>query len=103
MCTVMRGSLILIIKNELRIISSYTLGCEMKFGVYVPLIADERSVPMLIFLSERQANEQSFITKSGMQRLASKYGFIVANSDTYPRMNTCRFSFLISTFFIRLK
>jgi S-formylglutathione hydrolase len=30
-------------------------------------------------------NEQNFITKSGVQRLASKYGFIVANPDTTPR------------------
>lgn len=66
---------------------SFTLGCEMKFGVYVPLIADERALPLLIFLSGRQANEQNFITKSGMQRLASKYGFIVANSDTCPHNN----------------
>ncbi len=30
--------------------------------------------------------EQNFITKSGVQRLASEYGFIVANPDTSPRM-----------------
>lgn len=29
--------------------------------------------------------EQNFITKSGVQRLASEYGFIVANPDTSPR------------------
>lgn len=30
--------------------SSWTLECPMKFSVYVPSIADERSVPLLIFL-----------------------------------------------------
>ena len=64
---------------------SYTVGCKMKFGVYVPTIADERPVPLLIFLSGLTANEQSLITKTGVQRLASKYGFIVANPDTSPR------------------
>ncbi len=29
--------------------------------------------------------EQNFITKSGVQRFASEYGFIVANPDTSPR------------------
>ena len=36
-------------------------------------------------------NEQSFITKSGFQRLASKYGFIVANPDTSPRRRSILF------------
>ena len=38
-----------------------------------------------IFWIDWNCTEQSFITKSGIQRLASKYGFIVANPDTCPR------------------
>ncbi|UJR08972.1 hypothetical protein I4U23_013223 [Adineta vaga] len=64
---------------------SFTVECKMKFGIYIPNIADHESVPLLIFLSNFKCNEQSFITKSGVQRLASKYGFIVANPDTNPR------------------
>lgn len=89
----------------------------MKFGVYVPSIADQECVPLLIYLSGlfdfiKQSNiyvllgltctEQSFITKSGVQRLASKYGFIVANPDTSPRklevscrVYSIRFSYLL--------
>jgi hypothetical protein len=30
---------------------SITVDCKMKFGVYVPTIADKECVPLLIFLS----------------------------------------------------
>ncbi len=40
------------------------------------------------FLLGLTCTEQNFITKSGVQRLASKYGFIVANPDTSPRRKT---------------
>ncbi|CAF3766435.1 unnamed protein product, partial [Adineta steineri] len=30
---------------------SYTVDCNMKFGIYVPSIADKECVPLLIFLS----------------------------------------------------
>lgn len=79
----------------------------MKFGIYVPDIADREHVPLLIFLSGGfdllgnsplrialriglNCTEQNWITKSGMQRLASKYGFLVANPDTSPRIITTR-------------
>ncbi|CAF1170699.1 unnamed protein product [Rotaria magnacalcarata] len=64
---------------------SSTVGCKMKFGVYVPEKAEKEQVPLLIFLSGLTCTEQNFITKSGVQSLASKYGFIVANPDTSPR------------------
>ncbi|CAF3676162.1 unnamed protein product [Rotaria sp. Silwood1] len=64
---------------------SLTVDCKMKFGVYVPSIADKECVPLLIFLSGLTCTEQDFITKSGVQRLASKYGFIIASPDTSPR------------------
>jgi S-formylglutathione hydrolase len=64
---------------------SSTVGCKMKFGVYVPAKAEKERVPLLIFLSGLTCTEQNFITKSGVQRLASEYGFIVANPDTSPR------------------
>jgi hypothetical protein len=36
---------------------SFTVGCKMKFGVYVPSIADKECVPLLIFLSGLLGNE----------------------------------------------
>lgn len=64
---------------------SETLGCKMKFGLYVPSKAENQRCPLLIFLSGLTCTEQNFITKSGVQRLASEFGFIVANPDTSPR------------------
>ena len=64
---------------------SSTVGGKMKFGIYVPTKAEKERVPLLIYLSGLTCNEQNFITKSGVQRLASEYGFIVANPDTSPR------------------
>ncbi|UJR37237.1 hypothetical protein I4U23_029946 [Adineta vaga] len=64
---------------------SATVDCKMKFGVYVPRKAEKEKVPLLIFLSGLTCTDQNFITKSGVQRLASEYGFIVANPDTSPR------------------
>ena len=37
---------------------------------------------MLFVSIDVACTEQSFITRSGVQRLASNYGFIVANPDT---------------------
>ncbi len=74
---------------------SSTVGCKMKFGIYVPTKAEKEQVPLLIYLSGLTCTEQNFITKSGVQRLASEYGFIVANPDTSPRKKTNLFELLI--------
>ena len=34
-----------------RFTSSATVGCKMKFGVYVPAAAEKKPAPLLIFLS----------------------------------------------------
>ncbi len=66
--------------------TSTTLGCDMKFGLYLPpaAAAGERC-PVLYWLSGLTCNEQNFITKAGAQEHAARHGFIVVAPDTSPR------------------
>ncbi|MFT3814420.1 MAG: S-formylglutathione hydrolase [Acidovorax sp.] len=66
--------------------ASFTLGCEMKFGIFLPEAAlGGRRCPTLYWLSGLTCTEQNFITKAGAQALASRYGMIVVAPDTSPR------------------
>lgn len=66
--------------------ASTALGCEMKFGVYLPpaAVAGERC-PVLYYLAGLTCNEQTFITKAGAQEHAARHGFILVAPDTSPR------------------
>ncbi|MEA3394406.1 MAG: S-formylglutathione hydrolase [Pseudomonadota bacterium] len=66
--------------------TSATLGCDMKFGIYLPpaAVAGERC-PVLYWLSGLTCNEQNFITKANAQEHAARLGFIVVAPDTSPR------------------
>jgi S-formylglutathione hydrolase len=65
---------------------SSSLGCEMRFGVYLPRAALEgRSCPVLYWLSGLTCTEQNFITKAGAQQHADRLGLIVVAPDTSPR------------------
>jgi S-formylglutathione hydrolase len=66
--------------------ASSTLGCEMKFGIYLPAAAlqGERR-PVLYWLSGLTCSEQNFITKAGAQAHAARHGLIVVAPDTSPR------------------
>uniref|UniRef100_A0A915I017 S-formylglutathione hydrolase n=1 Tax=Romanomermis culicivorax TaxID=13658 RepID=A0A915I017_ROMCU len=61
----------------------------MKFGIYLPEGATDKEspkkFPILFYLSGLTCTEENFIVKSGFQRYASQYGFIVVNPDTSPR------------------
>lgn len=48
---------------------SKVLGCTMKFAVYLPPQAEEKSLPVLYWLSGLECNETNCIQKSGIQRL----------------------------------
>lgn len=66
--------------------SSATLGCEMKFGIYLPAAALQgENCPVLYWLSGLTCSEQNFITKAGAQQHASRHGVIVVAPDTSPR------------------
>ena len=66
--------------------ASSSLGCEMRFGVYLPRAALEgRRCPVLYWLSGLTCTEQNFITKAGAQQHADRLGIIVVAPDTSPR------------------
>jgi len=66
--------------------ASSTLGCEMRFGIYLPEAAlrGERR-PVLYWLSGLTCTEQNFITKAGVQEHAARHNLIVVAPDTSPR------------------
>lgn len=66
--------------------ASTTLGCDMKFGIYLPpaAVAGGRC-PVLYWLSGLTCNEQNFITKANAQEHAARLGLIVVAPDTSPR------------------
>jgi len=66
--------------------TSETLGCDMKFGVFLPSAAlDGQSCPVLYWLSGLTCSEQNFITKAGAQRYAEEQNMILVSPDTSPR------------------
>lgn len=66
--------------------TSTTLGCDMKFGIYLPPAAVEgQRCPVLYYLAGLTCNEQTFITKAGAQEHAARHGFILVAPDTSPR------------------
>ncbi len=64
---------------------SETLGCPMRFGVYLPPQAATQACPVLYWLSGLTCTEQNFITKADAQRFAAEHGLIVVAPDTSPR------------------
>lgn len=62
-----------------------TLGCEMRFAIYLPPQAQNAPVPVLYWLSGLTCSEQNFITKAGAQRYAAEYGVAIVAPDTSPR------------------
>ncbi len=64
---------------------SDTLGCTMRFAIYLPPQAEHGPVPVLYWLSGLTCNEQNFITKAGAQRYAAEHGIAIVAPDTSPR------------------
>ena len=65
--------------------ASVTLGCTMRFAIYLPPQAADGPVPVLYWLSGLTCNEQNFITKAGAQRYAAEHGIAIVCPDTSPR------------------
>ena len=65
--------------------ASPTLGCSMRFAVYLPPQAEAQELPVLYWLSGLTCTEQNFITKAGAQRYAAEHGIILVAPDTSPR------------------
>jgi len=64
---------------------SKELGCQMKFGIYLPPAIELGPVPVVFWLSGLTCTEQNFVTKAGSQQWAAKHGFLVIAPDTSPR------------------
>ena len=62
-----------------------SVGCVMRFGIYLPPQALLGPCPVLYFLSGLTCTEQNFITKAGAQRFAAEHGLIIVAPDTSPR------------------
>eukprot|EP01134_Creolimax_fragrantissima_P000446 CFRG0446T1 len=65
---------------------SNVLNCDMNFTVFRPPSKDtEKKLPVLFYLSGLTCNDQTFITKAGAQREASRHGIVLVCPDTSPR------------------
>ena len=64
---------------------SIQTASTMRFGVYLPPQAEERSVPVVWWLSGMTCTEENFIAKAGAQRAAAALGLAIVVPDTSPR------------------
>ena len=53
--------------------------------LFVPPQAADTKVPMLTFLSGLTCTEETFMIKSGAQRIAAELGLMLISPDTSPR------------------
>lgn len=68
--------------------NSSTLGCAMRFALYLPPQVQYGPVPVLYWLSGLTCTEQNFIQKAGAQRYAAEHGIALVCPDTSPRGET---------------
>jgi S-formylglutathione hydrolase len=59
--------------------------CAMRFSVYQPPQAANGPVPVLTWLSGLTCTEETFMIKSGVQRVAAELGLMIVAPDTSPR------------------
>ncbi len=60
-------------------------GCDMKFSVFIPPQAAQGPVPVLTYLAGLTCTEETFMIKSGAQRIAAELGLMLVAPDTSPR------------------
>lgn len=64
---------------------SEVLQCDMTFSIYLPLNKENKSIPLIWWLSGLTCTDDNFSQKSGFQRLAEKHQVAVIIPDTSPR------------------
>ncbi len=64
---------------------SSSLKCKMSFSVYLPPQAQEKSVPVIYWLSGLTCTDDNFVQKAGAQRYAAQAGVAIICPDTSPR------------------
>lgn len=66
--------------------ASSVLGCDMRFGLYLPSAAHvQGDRPVLFFLSGLTCTEQNASTKAGLQPWCAQHGIVAVFPDTSPR------------------
>lgn len=60
-------------------------NCDMQFAVFVPAQGASAKVPALTYLSGLTCTEETFMIKSGAQRMAAELGLMLISPDTSPR------------------
>ncbi len=60
-------------------------NCSMQFSVFVPAQARANPVPVVTYLAGLTCTEETFMIKSGAQRVAAELGMILVAPDTSPR------------------
>jgi len=65
---------------------SSACACEMRFAVFLPSEEKHPSpYPVLYWLSGLTCTEDNFVTKAGVQRVASELNLVIVAPDTSPR------------------
>lgn len=64
---------------------SLATRCPMRFTAFIPPVAENRSVPVLWWLSGLTCTEDNFTVKAGAYRKAAEAGLIIIAPDTSPR------------------
>ena len=62
-----------------------TTHCDMTFAIFLPAVAQQKKVPVVYWLSGLTCNDENFMQKSGVQRIANALGLAVVAPDTSPR------------------
>ncbi len=66
---------------------SITLGCTMKFSIFLPLQSQTAPVPFITYLSGLTCTHDNFTTKAGAYAFAANEGMAIIAPDTSPRGN----------------
>lgn len=64
---------------------SHETGGTMRFGVFMPPLANGAKAPVLVYLAGLTCSEETFVIKAGAQRVAAELGLILVTPDTSPR------------------
>ena len=64
---------------------SCVLDCAMKFSIFLPPQAKEKTVPFITFLSGLTCTHENFTTKAGAYGFAARAGLAIIAPDTSPR------------------
>lgn len=65
--------------------ASVSLGCTMRFSIFLPEASSEKPLPVFYWLSGLTCTDENFTVKAGAQKYAAEHQVIVVAPDTSPR------------------